>query len=174
MDVLSEKWVIRHLEIAHQVKQWSKDPNTQVGAVIVTKDGKPRSWGFNGIPSKVLDLPERFERPTKYRFFSHAETNAITLCESSVEDCVLFCTHMPCSTCARNIINSGISAVIVDAQCGFANADSFVCRNDESFECHFASLQMFEEAGVSYHEVDMNTKMYYDVPTSRIRGKKCT
>lgn len=154
MDILSSKWISRHMEICYQIAGWSKDPNTKVGAVIVTKDGKPRSWGFNGIPSNVKDLPSRFERPIKYNFFAHAERNAIDLCEVSVKDCILFCTHSPCSDCARGIVSKGIYAVIVDSRNGFLG-ESFIKRNASSLQCHNSSLEIFTEARVFYYEYNV-------------------
>lgn len=48
----------------------------------------------------------------------HAEQNAIiqaTLHGVSTEDATLYCTHYPCSICARMIINAKIAEIYVDA-----------------------------------------------------------
>jgi dCMP deaminase len=111
----SKVWKRRFLRMAYQAAAWSKDPSTQVGACIVTLDGKPRSFGFNGMPVGIDDdKPERYERPEKYQWFEHAERNAIYLAERSVSDCVLFVTHLPCPDCTRGIIQSGIKYLVVD------------------------------------------------------------
>ena len=55
----------------------SKDPRTQVGAVIVGPDLEVRSTGFNGFPRGIVDWPERLQdKPTKLRLIVHAEVPA--------------------------------------------------------------------------------------------------
>lgn len=166
MDIHSYKWVSRHLEIARAISKWSKDPNTQVGSVIVTNDGRPVSWGFNGIPMGVLDDPIRMQRPEKYYFFAHAERNAIDLSTTTLKDCVLFCTHAPCSSCASSITTNSFSAVYVDVENGFIGR-KFVNRNDNSLNCHTASIEMFTEAGVKYCEVDNSTNSIYHITKNK-------
>ena len=167
MKVAETRWIKRHLEICHLISTWSKDPNTKVGSVIVTEDGKPRSWGFNGIPMGVADHPDRFKKPAKYNFFAHAERNAIDLSESNLHGCILFCTHTPCSACAASIINNQIKEVYVDGSNGFLKG-SFVYRNDTSIECHFASLEMFTESGVGYYEFEYSdTQNLYKITKNK-------
>lgn len=169
MNVKNAKWVERHLQVASLVSQWSKDPHTKVGAIIVTESGKPKSWGFNGIPMKVEDHPDRFERPQKYNFFAHAERNAIDLCDSNLENCVLFCTHTPCSSCAGSIVNNQLKAVFVDSNNGFLR-NSFVQRDANSFQCHSYSLEMFTEADIQYNEYCFNSGAIYNI--TKRKGKK--
>lgn len=60
----------------------SKDPNTQVGACIVSPEKKIMSMGYNGFPRGCSDDEFPWERQgaaleTKYPFVCHAELNAI-------------------------------------------------------------------------------------------------
>ena len=60
----------------------SKDPNTQVGACIVSDHNKILSMGYNGFPNGVSDdefpwAREGEELETKYPYVTHAELNAI-------------------------------------------------------------------------------------------------
>src|SRR5699024_12450456 len=60
----------------------SKDPNTQVGACIVSQDNKILSMGYNGFPKGCDDDEFPWARTgegneTKYPFVTHAELNAI-------------------------------------------------------------------------------------------------
>ncbi|MBO0217682.1 cell division protein DedD, partial [Vibrio sp. Vb2880] len=48
------KWAKRLYQMAELVASWSKDPSTQVGAVI-TKQNRIVSVGFNGYPHGVSD-----------------------------------------------------------------------------------------------------------------------
>lgn len=52
----------------------------------------------------VKDLTDRFERPTKYSFFEHAERNAIfTAARHGIrtEGATLYVQALPCVDCAR-------------------------------------------------------------------------
>ncbi len=92
----------------------SKD-GTQVGAVLVGPEGEVRITGYNGPPKGVKDLPERFVRPEKYRWISHAEMNVISFAareQIQTKGCKLYVTHRPCSACARLIIQAGICEVV--------------------------------------------------------------
>ena len=49
-DNMSAKWDIRFLKLATHISDWSKDPSTKVGCVVVGPDREIRSTGFNGFP----------------------------------------------------------------------------------------------------------------------------
>lgn len=150
MDLNKNKWLYRHLKLAKQISTWSKDTSTKVGALIVTESGMPVSWGYNGIPMGVNDnIQERFTRPTKYHYFAHAERNALDLSRSSVEGCWLFVTHPPCSDCARGIIQTGISTVVVD-KAGLLEFE----RREGWSESYRHSQTMFQEANVTLITTD--------------------
>jgi deoxycytidylate deaminase len=73
-----EKWDRRFLELAKQVSTWSKDPSTQVGAVLVNYLDQVVGMGYNGFPRGVEDSEERLNnRELKYQIVVHAEVNAV-------------------------------------------------------------------------------------------------
>lgn len=118
----------------------SKD-STKVGAALIDKIGTVRMTGYNGPPMGVLDIPERFDRPAKYLFASHAEANLIAFCARAgiaTEGCTVYVTHMPCAGCARTLIQAGIKHI------GFG--PGLTSMDDAEF---VAAQQMFEEAGVT-------------------------
>lgn len=89
----------------------SKDPSTQVGAIIVDKDKATVSKGYNGFPSGILETEERWQRPIKYDLVIHAECNAIARAAKrgiAVDGCTMYVTHFPCLNCAKTIIAAGI------------------------------------------------------------------
>ena len=53
----------------------SDDPMTKTATILV-KDGKVVACGVNKIPDGVKKLPERLERPLKYKYVTHAERTA--------------------------------------------------------------------------------------------------
>jgi dCMP deaminase len=132
-------WDRRFLDLAHHVAQWSKDPSTQVGAVIVRPDKTIASLGYNGIPRGVEDRAERLnDRPTKYSMTLHAEANAILSAHEPVRGYTLYVSPLhPCSNCAALIIQAGISRVVTKR--------GDVDRWSESFA---TARTMFGEAGV--------------------------
>lgn len=104
-------WHSRFIELARHFSTWSKDPSTQVGAVIVDSKRLLLGQGYNGFPRGIEDDEAVLnDRPMKYLFMVHAEANAI-LNASSTEGATLYCTHAPCSPCAKLIIQAGIAAV---------------------------------------------------------------
>ena len=96
----------------------SKDPNTQVGACIVSKNNKIMSVGYNGLPMGCSDDEYPWEREgdpldTKYPYVCHAELNAILNCRGGdLTDCRIYVPLFPCNECAKAIIQSGIREVI--------------------------------------------------------------
>jgi len=170
MDVLSIKWIQRHMSLTKEVASWSKDPDTKVGALIIGSLGEPVSWGYNGIPMGVSDEPSRLLRPTKYHFMAHAERNAMDLSSrNSFNNCILFCTHSPCSGCATSIVNRKMGHIITMAENGFID-NSFVNRHNDSLLSHYAALEMITEAGIMYYEYEEQSKTIYQL--QKHKGEK--
>ena len=91
----------------------SKDPNSQVGACIVSKDNKILSMGYNGFPMGCSDDEFPWAREgepldTKYLYVTHSELNAILNYRGgSLEGAKLYVSLFPCNECAKAIIQSG-------------------------------------------------------------------
>jgi dCMP deaminase len=72
------KWDERFLSVAALAATWSKDPNAQVGAVIVDPQGQIAAVGYNGFPKMVEDTAERYgDVALKLEMVVHAEENAV-------------------------------------------------------------------------------------------------
>jgi dCMP deaminase len=112
-------WDEYFISMCYLVAMKSKDPSTKVGAVIVDAGNEVVSTGFNSLPRGANDnVPERFCRPLKQSFMSHAEANAIALAARKghpTKDCSIYVTWFPCIECSRLIIQSGIKEVIIHA-----------------------------------------------------------
>lgn len=136
------KWDYRFLELAKFISKWSKDPSTQTGAVIVDKDRRIVSVGYNGFPKEMLDLPERYEnREFKYSSIIHCEENAILFAKQDLTDCTLY-THPFCSCqkCASIVIQSGIKRCVAPLL-----PEHLKERWQKSVD---VTIQVFKEAGV--------------------------
>lgn len=106
-------WDQRFMGLAFHVSSWSKDPSTQVGAVIVNARNQVLSLGYNGFPRGIVDSVERLQnRQTKYAFIAHAERNALDNAECPVVGATLYTTLCPCNECAKSIVQRGISRVV--------------------------------------------------------------
>ena len=106
------KWDKLFLNIAFDVSEMSKDPSTRVGAVIVSKDNRKISFGYNGFVRGIEETSKKWERPTKYQYVQHAEPNAIINCPFDTVDCTLYCTHQPCHRCIEIVAQAGIKRVV--------------------------------------------------------------
>lgn len=106
-------WDQRFMNLATHISTWSKDPSSQVGAVIVGRHKRDICHGYNGFPPGIADTSERLnDRPTKYRLIQHAERNALDNCHFDTRGASLYVTRYPCSECAKSIISKGIARVI--------------------------------------------------------------
>lgn len=106
-------WDERLMGLAKYVATWSKDPSTQVGAVIADDLNRVVAMGYNGFPRGIDDSDERLaDRPTKYAYMVHGEVNAILNSTRDVRGCVMYVTLFPCVECTKLIIQSGIKEVV--------------------------------------------------------------
>lgn len=97
----------------------SKDPSTQVGAIIVNSGNRPLGMGYNGAPSEIPDDKINWARPHKYVYVEHAEPNAIRHAATglgSLKGTTLYCTNMPCNDCMRKIVIEKVSRVVYGNQ----------------------------------------------------------
>lgn len=158
-NVLS--WDHYFMGLAHLSALRSKDPSTQVGAVIVDECNKVVSIGYNGLPSGCSDeeFPwgkEGTMLESKYAFVVHAELNAILNSPRPVTNCTLYVSLFPCNECAKAIIQAGIKKVVYE------------CDKYKNTETVIASKRMMDAAGVSYHplkecvSVQVDLKENYD------------
>lgn len=114
MDDSDYKWTLRAFDLALFVSEWSKDPSTKVGAVIVDDQFRFISLGYNGFPRGVADDERLFNREEKLKLMVHAEVNAINNVRDPrfLQGCYMYVTHVPCDSCARAIIDAGIVRVM--------------------------------------------------------------
>ena len=116
-------WDEYFMGVAHLSGMRSKDPNTQVGACIVSPDNKILSMGYNGFPKGCSDDEFPWEREnaednteTKYPYVTHSELNAILNYRGgSLEGTKLYVSLFPCNECAKAIIQAGIRTVVYDS-----------------------------------------------------------
>ena len=142
-------WQTYFMDITFLVAKRSTCLRRAVGALIV-KDKRILSTGYNGAPTGIKHcieigcLREKLNVPSgeKHELCRgiHAEQNAIIQAAYhgvSIKDAALFCTNMPCSICAKMIINAGIKKIYYHS--GYADA---------------MSKEMLTEAGIDLIQFD--------------------
>ncbi|MCR4953632.1 MAG: dCMP deaminase family protein [Treponema sp.] len=139
-------WDEYFMGVAYLASFRSKDPNSQVGACIVSQDNKILSMGYNGFPRGCSDDDFPWAREgdaleTKYAYVTHSELNAILNYRGgSLEGCKIFVTLFPCNECAKAIIQSGIKTVV------------YASNKYDGTPSVEASKRLMNAAGVRYYQ----------------------
>lgn len=134
------KWDTRFLGLAAYISSWSKDPSSQVGAVI-TDGNRIISLGYNGFAAGVEDKQERLgDRDCKLNLTIHAEENAMIFAKRDLSDCTVYVTHPPCPRCASKLIQEEVGRIVY-----IAPSEDFLSRWSDDLKL---SSEMYREAGV--------------------------
>lgn len=149
------KWDKHFIDMCRLHASLSKDPSSQVGAVIVTPDRQIVSAGFNGFPRGIKDDHRLFDRETKLKLIVHAEMNAILAAANlgiKVQGCTMYFVAesegklwgtSPCSRCMVSLIQAGISEIVT------ISTDNIPERWQEDIKF---SRSIIEESGMKYRE----------------------
>jgi dCMP deaminase len=140
----------------------STDPSTQNGAVLVwfdkdtCPDGCILASGSNHFPHGVKEIPERWQRPLKYKIVIHAEAAAIyDAAQNGVrtKGLTMYAPWIACGNCAGAIIQAGIIEVIGHKPSPESMAHIEMPNGtwDESIAI---GMTMLEEAGVSVRYIE--------------------
>lgn len=160
-DFINEELIKRLLDL----KKLSPANKRKVGAIIVNKEGKTVSVGFN-YNQDGTDICENLEGKT-FDTVIHAEESAIMYCcknNIDINDATLICTYTPCIHCSRLIVLSGIKNLI------------FIDKHLENFE---KAEEVAESLSPFYFLLKNNINIYqYDIESKNIvdmnfSGKKC-
>ena len=128
----------------------SKDPNTQVGACIVSENNRILSTGYNGAPNGFPDDDFPWDREgkpteTKYFYVCHAEANAIDNFRGNkkeLENSRIYVDLFPCNECAKKIIQNGIKEVV------------YLSDKYDGTDENIAAKRLFDKCGVTYRKYD--------------------
>lgn len=123
----------------------SKDGRTKIGSIL-TRNGTIISSGFNGFPIGVKDYKYRYEhKETKYQFVAHSEFNSIVIAARngiSTFGSTLFTQGTPCSSCAKAVIQAGVTSIVLHKQ--WPN----LTHSEAWIESTKISNVMLDEAGI--------------------------
>ncbi len=121
-------WDEYFMKLAEVVRERADCTRRKVGAIIV-KDKRIIATGYNGTPHNIKNCSEGGCKRCRQRdegkisaieyeescVCIHAEQNAIIQAAYlgiSTKEAIFYCTNLPCSTCAKMIINAGIKEVV--------------------------------------------------------------
>lgn len=120
-----KSWDRYFMDIARLVSERSTCRRRNVGAVLV-RDKRVLCTGYNGAPAGLRHCletgcyREQIGIPSGERIEVcrgiHAEQNALVQAAAfgvSVRDALLYCTHEPCTTCGKMLVNAGIREFVV-------------------------------------------------------------
>ncbi len=112
----------RLLLLCDEVRQGSHDPHRKVGAIIADTEGRVIAEGTNAPPLalglSIADSHEAIRSDPNWKYFvlEHAERNAIFAALTkgkSLRGATIYGTLFPCADCARAIVASGLSRLVV-------------------------------------------------------------
>lgn len=154
--IVSQRWRQYFLRLCLEHARMSKDPNTQVGALIVDGDMNILTSGFNGFPRGIFDTRDRLnDRDRKLGLVLHAEINCLMQAARTgvkVKSATLFLVATdatgqvwggpPCSRCALHLIQAGVRWIIAPPQ-----KQNSKWKDDIDYSRH-----LLIEAGVKFYE----------------------
>jgi dCMP deaminase len=108
-------WDETFITVAEVMAERSTCNRAQVGCVIVDKNNRIVSTGYNGsIHGHAHCIDDDCLRNDEGRCIRciHAEQNALLHAKQDLTGCIAYVTHEPCETCAKLINQAGITSVI--------------------------------------------------------------
>lgn len=108
------------LKLAIVTGQRSTCIRRQVGCVLMDKDGRIISTGYNGVPSGWTHCIDSECQGARHKsgeglddcIAIHAEQNALLQCGDVREIHTVFVTSFPCITCIKLLLNTGAKRIV--------------------------------------------------------------
>ena len=132
----------------------SKDPSTKVGCVVVDRDHRQVTMGYNGFIAGIDEskLPWGKDKSVplehqKYGYVVHAETNAILHAPRSLEGCRAYVTVFPCHECAKLIASKRISEIV------------YLSDKRRDLDSTRIAEKIFELSGIGYRRLQIDKSL---------------
>jgi len=109
---VTDRWDAFFMKLAREAASMSRDPSSQVGAVIACRR-EIVSMGYNGFPPGIADDERLLDRERKYQLVVHAEMNALLRAGREARGSTIYLHRLPpCSACAKHLVAAGIAEVV--------------------------------------------------------------
>ena len=96
------EWDEYFMGIAEAVAAKSKDPSSKMGCVVVDKNKRVVSLGYNGMIQGANESKMTLsERPMKYYFAIHSEMNAVIFAHQDLTGCTIYNRVATCENCLQ-------------------------------------------------------------------------
>lgn len=146
---MRKSWEEYFMDLAFMVSTRSTCDRAFVGCVLVNKDNRIVSTGYNGSLSgnPHCDKIGHTMRDGHCIATLHAEMNALLYCAKegiSVNGSTCYVTHFPCLNCTKALIQAGISKIYYD--------------NDYRMDDY--ALEILEKNNVHYEKLSVERKEY--------------
>lgn len=106
-------WDEYFMKIAEAVATKSKDPSSKMGCVIVDKNKRVVSLGYNGLVQGAEESKMTLsERPMKYYFAIHSEMNALIFAHQDLTGCTIYNRVATCENCLKYCLQAGIKRFV--------------------------------------------------------------
>jgi dCMP deaminase len=141
-------WDLYFMTLAFVVAQRSIDPSTKHGAILVSKNNKILSTGYNGPIRGVDDSKIPLTRPEKYWTMTHSEDGCLasyTGSASDLEGARIYVTGRPCHRCLRTILQKGIKHII------YGRVPS-MCIDEEDIKAQTLILDLVKDVKIEEYE----------------------
>lgn len=113
MSSKQKEWDEYFMQIAELVAVKSKDPSTKCGSIIVDKNRRIVSTGYNGLVQGIDESKMTLtERPMKYYFVVHAEMNAVLFAKRDLAGCTIYTNIASCENCLKHCLQAGIKRFV--------------------------------------------------------------
>lgn len=144
---MRRSWEEYFMNIAEIVSERGTCDRAYVGCVLVNKDNRIVSTGYNG---SISGNPQCDEVGHKMRdghciATIHAEINALIYCAKegiTVKNSVCYVTHFPCLNCTKALIQAGISKIIYK----------------EAYRVDEYALELLDNNKIPYIQIDKTSK----------------
>ena len=101
------------MRIAETVATKSKDPSSKMGCVIVDRNKRVVSLGYNGMVQGADESKMTLsERPMKYHFAIHSEMNAVIFAHQDLTGCTVYNRVATCDNCLKYCLQAGIKRFV--------------------------------------------------------------
>lgn len=145
------KWHKYYLDMLENVGKLSPDKHSKVSCIFTDGDHIILMTGYNGFPRKVIHEDYRLERPEKYHWMAHAETNGIANAARkgvALHKSTLYTSAPPCVECTKLIINVGVQEIVMEKVNweSWWKSESGLMRDIAFFSIH--QRKMLKEVGI--------------------------